>query len=651
MLPPTRPAPEDTAQAVATGCISHPGVLTRLLICLGGQRNLDAEVRRLLWLDPALGLQLLRVIACSHPHAQLTELDLEQALARMDGYTIKLLALNGVLQQLPASRDANGHLLQHWHLAITTAVLCRNLAELSGYRNPQEAWLAGLLTHLPDCMRQAPSPEAARLACLDHLERIPLRSFLPDVLRYLHEPCERLRDAAPLVRLALAAHRLLPGLQQDPVSAPADGVFLSYPLPSETLRDMLQNAHQHAQHLSKTISIMSPQQVAAEVSRFGHLEVTAAMSGNDPEAGIEALAASLAADEGLYNPIYLALSKRSSTLVSQPLGNSMPPAISLRMEGSNTAAVRALSTHGCVVVYAHAKDTALLDQQIIRRAQAYGLAALPLGEGGSLGVLLLCGDRTALEKLVANPQHYARLGELLGSHPAPPDSPVMTPSQSTEHLPARVRHAAHEVSNPLGIIKNYLAILKVKLGDNPPVADELRIIHEELDRIVRILRDMLQDESHGQDGQADVDINLLIADIVKVSAATLQAKHMQVDSRLGESLPRLRHNQDKLKQIILNLLLNALEASPPGSRIQLETACVLNQHRERFLEIGVTDMGPGIPPERVDSLFAPITTDKGAGHAGLGLSIVKQLVESLEGSIRFKTGASGTTFLVSLPLG
>lgn len=650
MQPPTRQAPGHAVQALAVGCISHPGLLTRLLICLGGQRSLDGEVRRLLWLDPALGLQLLRVIACSHPHAQLTELDLEQVLARMDSHTIKLLALDGVLQQLSARRDDDSPLQLHWHQAITTAVLCRNLAELSGYRNPQEAWLAGLMTHLPGSMWHAPSPEAARLACLDHLERIPLRSFLPDVLRYLHEPCERLRDAAPLVRLALAAHRLLPGLRQEPVSAPADGVFLSYPLPSETLRDMLQNAQQHAVYLSKNISVMPPQQVAAEVSRFGHLEVTAAMSGHDPEAGIEALATSLAAEEGLYNPIYLALNKRSSTLVSQPLGNSMPPAISLRMEGSNTAAVRALSTHGLVVVYAHGKDTALLDQQIIRRAQAYGLAALPLGEGGSLGVLLLCGDRSALEKLVANARHYTRLGELLGSAPAAPEPPVSVASHGMEQLPARVRHAAHEVSNPLGIIKNYLAILKVKLGDNPPVADELRIIHEELDRIVRILRDMVQDESHNQDSQADVDINLLIADIVKVSAPTLQAKHMQVDSRLGEGLPRLRHNQDRLKQIILNLLLNALEASPPGSRIQVETACVLNQHRQRFLEIGVTDTGPGIPPERVDSLFDPITTDKGAGHAGLGLSIVKQLVESLEGSIRFKTGPGGTTFLVSLPL-
>jgi signal transduction histidine kinase len=319
------------------------------------------------------------------------------------------------------------------------------------------------------------------------------------------------------------------------------------------------------------------------------------------------------------------------------------------MEGSNTAAVRALFTRSCVVAYSDASDTALLDQQLMRQANADGLAALPVGEGGSRGVLLVCGDRDALEKLAADPRHYTRLGELAGQAPAP--QIVLEPAGGEGDVFAgRVRRAAHEVNNPLGIIKNYLAILKVKLGDDAPIADELRIIHEELDRIVRIVRGMLHEDVELGDLREDTDINVLIEDMVKVTAPTWHAKGVRVNTLLAPGLPRLAHDRDKLKQIIINLLLNALEATPDGGTVRLETAAVTNQRKERFLEILVADSGPGIPPERMDALFEPVQTDKGEGHAGLGLSIVKNLTESLNGFITYKSNTSGTTFQISLPL-
>jgi signal transduction histidine kinase len=631
-------------------CVSHPGILAHLLIGLGGSQTVAPPVRRLLFLDPALSLHTLRIIASAHPNGLLTEMDLPQTLEQLSTHALKQLALAGAVGQIMAHVEKSDSLDQVWRQAVTTAVLSRDLAEAQGYRNPEEAWLAGLITFLPTFVRNAGSPEAARLACLAQLERIPLRSFLPDVLRYLDEPAERLRDAATLVKIAVAAHRLLPGLTRDPISPPADGVFLSQPIPMEKLREMLHKAQKNADQLTEAIHTIPPGEVAMEVVRFGRLEVTAGTHGDNTEAAITALASSLAAEEGLYDPIYLTVNKRTSTLDSQPLGEITPPSISLRMEGSNTAAVRALFTRTCVVVFGDASDTALLDLQLIRQANAEGLAALPVGEGGSRGVLLVCGDRDALEKLAVDPRHYTRLGELTGR--APPSQIVVETAASgpVDAIPSRVRRAVHEVSNPLGIIKNYLAILKVKLGDDAPVLDELRIIHEELDRIVRIVRGMVHDDVELSDLREDTDINVLIEDMVKVTAPTWHTKGVHIDTLLSPGLPRLGHDRDKLKQIILNLLLNALEATPQGGAVRLETAAVTNQRRERFLEILVTDSGPGIPPERADELFEPVTTDKGEGHTGLGLSIVKNLAESLDGFITFKSNPSGTTFQISLPL-
>ena len=640
-----------TPPAAELDCVSHPGILAHLLIGLGGSQTLDHHVRQLLFLDPALSLHTLRVIASAHPNGLLAEMDLPNILEQLSTHALKQLALAGAVGQLMAGAENSGSLDQVWRQAVTTAVLCRDLAESQGYRNPEEAWLAGLMTFLPTFVRHAGSTEAARLACLAQLERIPLRSFLPDVLRYLDEPAERLRDAAPLVRFALAAHRLLPGLSRDPISPPADGVFLSQPLPMEKLREMLHKAQKTAEQLTETIQTIPPGEVATEVVRFGRLEVTAGAHGDSPEAAIAALASGLAAEEGLYDPIYLALNKRASTLESQPLGETVPPPISLRMEGSNTAAVRALFTRTCVVVFGDASDTALLDLQLIRQANAEGLAALPVGEGGSRGVLLVCGDRDALEKLAVSPRHYTRLGELAGRAPPPQIIVETAAAGPVDAIPSRVRRAAHEVSNPLGIIKNYLAILKVKLGDDAPVSDELRIIHEELDRIVRIVRGMVHEDVELSDLREDTDINVLIEDMVKVTAPTWHTKGVQINTLLAPGLPRLSHDRDKLKQIILNLLLNALEATPQGSSVRLETAAITNQRRERFLEILVADSGPGIPPARADELFEPVATDKGEGHTGLGLSIVKNLAESLNGFITFKSTPSGTTFQISLPLG
>ncbi|HNQ03971.1 MAG TPA: ATP-binding protein [Thiobacillaceae bacterium] len=637
--------PQDTASTFESGCISHPGVLTQLLRHLGGSPGLDAHARQLLLLDPVLSLHALRLIADAHPDALLTELNLRQALASLPAHILKQWVLNGVVDHLLHASDRQAALLdQDWHQAVTTAALCRALAELHGYRNPEEAWLAGLLVHLPAFVRHAQTPEAARLTSLAALESIPLRGFLADTLRYRDAPPARLQDAAPLVRLVLSALRLL----SDPV--PDDAVFLLPALPTETLREMLHNAKQNADRLTRTIQATPPSQAGTEVMRFSRLEAAAGLPDRGGDAVIEALAASLAAEEGLYDPIYLALDKRSSSLVSQALGGRIPPAISLRMEGSNAAAVRALFTRGCVVVFAQDTDTALLDQQIIRQAQADGLAALPVGEGGNRGVLMVCGHHHALEKLAANPQHYTRLANLVGRGPASAGEQAAGGIPVVEEVYARVRRACHEVSNPLGIIKNYLTILNVKLGDDALVVDELRIIHEELDRITRIVRGMLHDGAQNGEARKDTDINLLVQDMVKMATPTLHGKGVRVDTQLAAGLPRLTHDRDALKQIVLNLLLNALEASPEGGTVRVGTAILLNQHRERFLEISITDNGAGIPPERMDTLFEPVETGKGAGHAGLGLSIVKHLTESLDGTILCKSGAAGTTFQISLPL-
>jgi signal transduction histidine kinase len=104
-----------------------------------------------------------------------------------------------------------------------------------------------------------------------------------------------------------------------------------------------------------------------------------------------------------------------------------------------------------------------------------------------------------------------------------------------------------------------------------------------------------------------------------------------------------------LKQILLNLLKNAIEAVPAGGRIELINAGRVRIEGHEFAEISVKDSGPGIPPEVQSLLFSPVDSLKPGPHRGIGLNIVHRLVEKLEGRVSCQSSAAGTTFTLHLP--
>ena len=613
-----------STSALAAGIPSYPGVLIKLLDALAGASSLSDEARTWFLLDPALTLAILRLSA--RPGASSNQHSFALLCGQVSLATLKGLVSNVAIRQLvnPATTlpDAD------WLRAISLAHLCRALAQQTLYPSPDEAWLAGLLGDFPGIQRA--------------LSALPWRGFLADVPRFLLEPASRLHDVTPLPRLAAAAWHLLE--TRNP--SDADTLSLLSPPDHESLRVMLQEMDKSVEVFSALAR--SQQDLMGAVSRFTQAELATGEILERTTDGVLAAARLLAEQDGLYDPLYLRLDKRSSMLESQDLGELRAQPISIRVEGSNAAAVRALFTRLPVVVYTDAgSDASLLDIQLARQADADGVAAIPVGEGATRGVLMVCGDREALTDITAHAERYTHLGRL-AARATPAAEPAAESGDST--LSGRVHRAAHEINNPLGIIKNYLSILKAKLGDEAPIADELRIIHEEIDRIVRIVRTLAHTDGSQAMLSEETDIGLLAEYLVKITAPTWQPRGIQVTHKPSEGLPRLACDRDKLKQILLNLLLNALEATPNGGNVRLETAQATNHKHEHFIELQVSDSGPGIRPELAEQLFAPVATEKGEGHAGLGLAIVKTLTEELGGSLSFKTGSSGTTFQLLFPL-
>lgn len=224
------------------------------------------------------------------------------------------------------------------------------------------------------------------------------------------------------------------------------------------------------------------------------------------------------------------------------------------------------------------------------------------------------------------------------------------------------RKMIHEINNPLSVIKNYLSVLDIKLADNNIERDEIRIVKEEINRIVKMLRKFpASSDKEARMVKEPVNVNSLLLDIVKLTNGSLE-KDTGIDINLDcdPLVPDIITERDNLKQVFINLIKNAVEAMPGGGRIDIKTSYMQHQERDDGedgtgildgrVRIGIIDDGPGISEEIRARLFKEFVTSK-EGHEGLGLSIVKGIVDRINGSIQCDSlKGKGTSFVIELPL-
>ena len=119
---------------------------------------------------------------------------------------------------------------------------------------------------------------------------------------------------------------------------------------------------------------------------------------------------------------------------------------------------------------------------------------------------------------------------------------------------------------------------------------------------------------------------------------------------MSEQLPDLQTPAAPLRQILLNLLRNGAECQSQPVEITVTTVFPVWQQDREWVELTIADNGPGLPARVQQSLFEPVQSGKGPGHSGLGLSIVKQLIDDMEGIISCQSSTAGTRFRILLPV-
>ncbi len=195
---------------------------------------------------------------------------------------------------------------------------------------------------------------------------------------------------------------------------------------------------------------------------------------------------------------------------------------------------------------------------------------------------------------------------------------------------------AHEIRNPLTSIRMLGQVLHNRLKEQPESQEMLRSLVREIDRLDRIIQQMINRTRPGELQRTWGNINLQIEDVMGVAGESLAAQLITLEQDLSDDIPEVFIDEEKIRQVFWNLILNAKEAMPKGGRLKVSTK-ILN---DKFIEIFVEDSGRGIAHGDPEHLFQPFFTTKPEGM-GLGLSMSRKIVEKHGGMLFLKSRSKG----------
>jgi len=213
---------------------------------------------------------------------------------------------------------------------------------------------------------------------------------------------------------------------------------------------------------------------------------------------------------------------------------------------------------------------------------------------------------------------------------------------------------AHEINNPLTGVLTFTHMLLKRRDITDEVRADLETIARETERVRKIVKGLLDFARETKLEPEPTDINLLVKSAIGLVENQAIIKGITLKFLPGENIPVRTVDRNQLQSAILNIILNAFDATGPGGTITVSTNISVSAGTEekKGIEISISDTGCGIPPENLDKIFDPFFTTKEVGHGtGLGLAVTYGIVERHGGSIRVQSKVGkGSTFTIWLPL-
>jgi len=676
-----------------------PQILIKLIEHLQADDLGMPELAELISKDAGMTAKMLGVANSSAYHRPNRVIGLEQSLVSLGTDMIKTLVISESVFQTFNNFPHSGStdLRPFWKSSLTAALVARDIARRLDYGHTEEAYLAGLLHNVGRLALLATAPKeyafnftarddedlcAVELRTLQitHaeagawlVERWNLDSFLADAVLYHHEPGERLESAHPLVRIVRLAHLLAHHPEDETALGQASalcGLALdeSLDLLAGAERQVDKSAAYLGIDLAGADEVPQPpayapppadpvqQRLSEEVRNLVLVsEVGQTFARQQGETGLlESVVRSARILFDLETAVVLMENPTGQALVGVPVGEHQRIAEFSLPLARGGLVIEAAAERKPVFVGRGVAGTSLAEEQLLRMLGTETMVCVPLVAGARcLGVLIGGASNWQAELLRKRERFLLAFGSQAAGALETAMSERGYARRQLAHVAEEYREASrrlvHEVNNPLSIIKNYLSVLDGKLARNEPVQGEMSILNEEIDRVGSLITGLADVQPSA--APRATDVAKVADDVLRLFRTTgYVPEAVQIVADMGGNATEVEGDADMLKQVLVNLVKNAVEALGAAGRIEIVNRGHVNRERKLYLELAVSDNGPGMPTEVLANLFTPVRSTKDGSNRGLGLSIVHSLVKKMQGLVSCRSGRAGTSFEILLPV-
>ncbi len=686
-----------------------PHILAKLIDILNAGDATLPKIASIIRLDPVLSHKTMAMAYQLTEHQHQIIDDIEQALEMIGFDTIEAMIAHVVTQQAFATNFgiSQGIWTGLWRHAVACAHASELIAKEIDYPTPQAAYLAGLIHDIGKLALLVQYPKKYKSAFdlehassehglaqeaalgIDHtkagsqlLRTWNRHTFIADAVLYHHRSLEDIKQAFPLVQIVYTANLMAAAQAETRDRGIAAAQELHNFVPHQTaeiqvqMKVKLQDSEQFLR-----VNGTGQEEPHSATNRLGRVQNSiqhavkhSALLGNAIQnlmqaRGIGALIREL--KQAIWTMfdirevMLFLLDDKGQTLVEQVDVYPSMEAIRIPMTLKDALPVTCLLQNEIVDSFTRTSysELTILDAQLIGKIAKQGMLCVPLSSNNNLvGCILMGIDKVGFPYLSKQFKLLKSIVRQLAAaileqqkHEAADETKL---SEQITALHTRSRKIVHEANNPLGIIKNYLKVLEMKMTGQNIACDEIRIINDEITRVGEILKGLTATATENSIPIEQVDLNETLADMAKLLGATLKSRgEIEIHLNLDDGLPKAQVNKNSIKQIAINLLKNAAEAMPDGGSIHVLTSYLAGTtgvdrqvpNSNGKARIRIRDNGPGLPEGVRSNLYESHITSK-PDHQGLGLSVVKNLIHSLNGSIACDSSSKGTTFTIELPI-
>jgi len=204
---------------------------------------------------------------------------------------------------------------------------------------------------------------------------------------------------------------------------------------------------------------------------------------------------------------------------------------------------------------------------------------------------------------------------------------------------------AHEINNALTLLTGWLDLIREDLPDDDPRRPTIQLLMGEAMRIGTLTRNLLDVRRACEEETVVLDLRSVLSEVLNFVHHEMEKGCIEVESRIAAELPPIRGSSGRMKQALLNLLVNAGQAMPSGGRLVV----VAERDGTDHIRVDVEDTGCGIPEDALQRIFSPFFTTKRDG-SGLGLPVTQRIIEDHKGTLRLESQpGKGTRFTLRLP--